>query len=88
MSVCVCFAIALPFFVANLPKVRTHRQSQRTLTPPIRLTALSALKAIRQLEAPAQAQGALGVHPVVVAVAADIVGFVLLLLLPLALSII
>lgn len=94
MSVCVCFAIALPFFVANLPKVRTHRQSQRTLTPP--LTALSALKAIRQLEAPdpapAPAQGALGVHPVavvvVVAVAADIVGFVLLLLLPLALSII
>lgn len=93
--VCLCvFALQLrcPFFVANLPKVRTHRQSQRTLTPPTRLTALSALKAIRQLEAPdpgpAPAQGALGVHPVVVAVAADIVGFVLLLLLPLALSII
>lgn len=88
--VCLCvFALQLrcPFFVANLPKVRTHRQSQRTLTPPIRLTALSALKAIRQLEAPTPAQGALGVHPVVVAVAADIVGFVLLLL-PLALSII
>lgn len=93
--VCLCvFALQLrcPFFVANLPKVRTHRQSQRTLTPPTRLAALSALKAIRQLEAPdpapAPAQGALGIHPVVVvvvAVAADIVGFVLLLL---ALSII
>lgn len=92
--VCLCvFALQLrcPFFVANLPKVRTHRQSQRTLTPPTRLTALSALKAIRQLEAPTPAQGAPGVHPVsvvvVVAVAADIVGFVLQLL-PLALSII
>lgn len=36
VGVCVCElcnCVAL-FFVANLPKVRTHRQSQRTLTPP------------------------------------------------------
>lgn len=87
ISVCVCLlcnCVAL-FFVANLPKVRTHRQSQRTLTPPTRLTALSALKAIRQLEA--SAQGVLCAHPVAVIVVV-IVGFCSAVLLLLALSII
>lgn len=77
----LCNCVAL-FFVANLPKVRTHRQSQRTLTPPTRLTALSALKAIRQLEAsapaPAPVKGVLCAHPVaviVVVVTVVIVGF-------------